>query len=281
MKKLGLTGCLVCAAALIFGAWLPANGTDGGSASKEYPPPIQMAVHSGMKVIREFPAASGLTGWVLSRDGRYTMAFTTPDRKTMIIGVLMDNTGVDLTAAYGKKFIPKPDYAALFGGLGSTGYIVEGAVRHAKSTLYVFFDPNCVYCHLTWKALQPYEKVGLQVRWIPVAFLKPTSAGRAAAIIQAKNPETAFQDNETRFNTATEDGGIKPLTAPTPASLARISQNGHLMSRFGSNGTPTLVWKDKAGAVRAIYGLPRLSKLPGITGLPPQKINDPALARFQ
>jgi len=281
MNRTGLTGRLIRAVALTFCGLLAAGAALAGPAPTDYPPPILAAVHSGMKVVRKFPAVSGLTGWVLSRQGQYTMAFTTPDRKTMIIGILMDKTGTDLTSAYGAKFIPKPDYAALFGGLGSTGYIVEGPVSHAKSTLYVFFDPNCIYCHLTWKALQPYERAGLQVRWIPVAFLKPTSAAKAAAIMQAKDPEAAFRDNELRFNKATEDGGIPPLSNPAAASLSRISENGRLMSRFGSNGTPTLVWKDKGGVVRAIYGLPKLSELPSITGLPKQKIDDPDLARFE
>ncbi len=281
MRQPGLAGRRLRAAVLICFGLLTADAMAGMPASAAYPPPVEMAVHHGMRVVRKFPAASGLTGWVLSRDGRYSMAFTTPDGQTMIVGVLMDKTGADLTSAYRAKFIPKPDYAKLFGGLGSTGYIVEGAVHHAKSVLYVFFDPNCIFCHLTWKALQPYEKAGLQVRWIPVAFLKPTSAGKAAAIMQAKDPQAAFRHNESSFNTATEDGGIKPLGKPSAASLARISQNGRLMTRFGSNGTPTLVWKNKAGDVQAIFGLPKLSRLPSITGLPEQKITDPELARYR
>ncbi len=276
-----MTGRLARFAALIFCCFPAASSVASGPVPRDYPPPIQSAIHTGMTMVREFPAASGLTGWVLSKGGRYTMVFTTPDGKTLIIGMLMDKSGVDLTSGYAAKFIPKPDYATLFGGLGSTGYIVEGAVRHAKSILYVFFDPNCIYCHLTWKALQPYERAGLQVRWIPVTFLKPDSAAKAAAIMQAKDPEAAFRENEMRFNKATENGGIAPSKKPAAANLVRIRGNGQLMTRFGSNGTPTLVWKTKAGVVRAVYGLPKLSELPSITGLPKQKIDDPDLVRFE
>jgi len=272
MRTIGLAAC--CAVSL-------ANAADSVPVSNDYPPPIKMAIHAGMQVVKNFPAVSGLTGWVLSKDGRYTVAFTTPDRKTMVIGMLVDATGANLTAGYGDKFIPKPDYADLFPSLESTGFITEGEIKHPKSTMYVFFDPNCIFCHLTWKALQPYEKVGLQVRWVPVAFLKPTSAGRAAAIMEAKTPVDALRDNESQFDTATENGGVKPLDMPAKTSLARIDSNGKLMSRFGSTGTPMLVWRDKAGAIRTHDGLPRLSELPGITGLPEQKIDDPALARFQ
>jgi len=48
------------------------------------------------------------------------------------------------------------------------------------------------------------------------------------------------------------------------------------MERFGAPGTPALVWKDSAGKVRVKIGMPRLSQLPAITGLPAQKNDDPA-----
>ena len=281
MKRRGWVGSLVGIVGLASCSLLAADALAGGVGAKAYPPVVQAAVHAGMTVVRKFPAVSGLTGWVLSRGGRYTLAFTTPDGQSMMMGDLMDQSGRNLTAVYGERYVPKPDYAALFGTLGTTGYITEGPLKHAKSTLYVFFDPNCIYCHLTWKALQPYEKAGLQVRWVPVAFLKPDSAGKAAAILQARNQEAAFRENELRFNTVTEEGGVKPLSEPAAASLARIRDNGQLMEHFGSNGTPTLVWRTRAGAVKVLFGLPKLADLPAITGLPKQRVDDPELARFR
>ena len=53
------------------------------------------------------------------------------------------------------------------------------------------------------------------------------------------------------------------------------------MERFGAQGTPALVWKDGAGKVRVMTGMPRLSQLPAITGLPAQKNDDPELAEFR
>ncbi|MGC2520684.1 MAG: hypothetical protein WA373_16435, partial [Burkholderiales bacterium] len=66
------------------------------------------------------------------------------------------------------------DLPALFSTLEKTDAVAEGAAS-PKRTLYVFFDANCWYCHLTWKALQPYERAGLQVRWVPVAYQKASS----------------------------------------------------------------------------------------------------------
>jgi len=67
-----------------------------------------------------------------------------------------------------------------------------------------------------------------------------------------------------------------------PADLAiELEENMTLMGRFGMSGTPALVWKDPAGKVQTNLGMPPLSKLPAITGLPEQKIDDPELAKFR
>ncbi|MGC2517549.1 MAG: disulfide isomerase, partial [Burkholderiales bacterium] len=83
------------------------------------------------------------------------------------------------------------------------------------------------------------------------------------------------------YRAQTYDGGIAPA-ADVPAALAaQLEANTRLMERFGAPGTPALVWKDKAGKVRVKLGMPRLSQLPAITGLPAQKIDDPELVEFR
>ena len=172
------------------------------------------------------------------------------------------------------------DYAALYAILEKADAVVEGA-RDPKRVLYVFWDANCWYCQLTWKALQPYEKAGLQVRWVPVAYQKDNSAALAAAVMGARDRVAALRENETRYRAKSYDGGIK-AAAQVPADLAiELEDNMTLMGRFGMSGTPALVWKDASGKVRTHLGLPRLSELPAITGLPEQKIDDPELAKFR
>ncbi len=247
------------------------------------PPQLQAAQRAGVKVVRHFPAASGLTGWVTEHAGHYQLVFSTSDGKTLIVdGVLVDAGGRNLTAAYADQYIPKPAYAPLFARLARSRYVVAGQVAHPRAIVYVFFDPNCIFCHYTWQALKPYEKAGLQVRWVPVAFLKPTSLGRAAAILEARNGEAALDQDETHFNVAAEEGGLAPSAKPAPGSVAAIEANGRLMAAFGSQGTPTLVWRDqKSGKVKVLGGMPRLSQIPGITGLPAQPVTAPDLARFK
>ena len=172
------------------------------------------------------------------------------------------------------------EYGTLFARLEKADAVQEGA-RNPKSVLYVFFDANCYYCHLTWKALQPYEKAGLQVRWVPVAYQKASSAGRAAAIMQASDRAAELRVNETRYDAAQFDGGIQPM-GKVPATLAaQFDANTQLMQQFGAPGTPALVWKDREGEVRFEVGVPRLSQLPRITGLPAQANDDPELAKFR
>jgi len=172
------------------------------------------------------------------------------------------------------------DYATLFAQLEKTDVVREGA-KEAKSVLYVFFDPNCYYCHLTWKALQPYERVGLQVRWVPVAYQKPSSVGRAATIMQASDRSAALRANETGYNAAQFDGGIRPMDKVPSTLVVQLEANTQMMRKFGAPGTPALVWKDSHGKVQFKVGVPRLSDLPRITRLPAQPNQDPELAEFR
>jgi len=172
------------------------------------------------------------------------------------------------------------NFPELYAVLEKADAVVEGP-KDSKRVLHVFFDANCWYCHLTWKALQAYEKAGLQVRWVPVAYQKDNSGALAAAIMGARDRVAAMRENETRYRAKSYDGGIK-AAAKVPADLAiELEENMTLMGRFGMSGTPALVWKDASGNVRTNLGLPHLSELPAITGLPEQKIDDPELAKFR
>ncbi len=161
-----------------------------------------------------------------------------------------------------------PDRSALYAQLEKADAVVEGA-RTAKTVLYVFFDANCFYCHLTWKALQPYEAAGLQVRWVPVAYQQPSSAGRAAAIMEAADPAAALRQNESGYDTGRYAGGLAPTPTVAPAVLARLDADTRLMRSFGAPGTPALVWQDRQGLVRVKVGVPGPQDLRTITGLAP------------
>lgn len=254
-------------------------GTNTANAV-DYPKPIQTAVEHGLKVVKTFPAASSLTGWVLSQDSHTSIVYTAPDGKTMLVGELFDENGKPLNEQYAAKFVPKPDHAASFVALEQTDNIVEGTLKNPKSVLYVFFDANCPFCHFTWQALQPYEKVGLQVRWIPIAILAESSMPKAVAIMTAKDKTGAFRAMQQQYRRGAQSAPAQS-TQSKPEIAEKIRSNNELMEKFGINGTPGIVWKDRDGKVQVKGGMPHLSEIPQITGLPEQKVDDPALQKFR
>jgi thiol:disulfide interchange protein DsbG len=182
------------------------------------------------------------------------------------------------TSAHAGQPAPR-ELRSLLSALEATDAVVEGASSR-NHVLYVFVDANCWYCHLAWKPLQPYENAGLQVRWVPVAYQKDSSVTRAAAIMLAKDRVAALRENESRYRAESYDGGVAPAKAPAEF-VAQVAANTKLMEKFGAPGTPLLVWKDQQGAVRTKVGMPRLSQLPAITGLPAQENSDPELVEFR
>lgn len=249
-------------------------------STEKYPKAIQDAVDAGLKVVKTFPAASGLTGWVLTQGGRHSIVFTTADKKTLLAGALIGENGENLSEQYEAQFVPKPDMTALFQTLEKSAYVVEGATTAPKSLLYVFVDANCPFCHYTWKALQPYEKAGLQVRWILVDTLGPTSMPKAIEVLAAADQTASFRRMEENHGKAWA-ASPQFSAAAKPDIVEKIRKNGEIMGAFGIGGTPGIIWKDRQGKVNVKAGMPRLSEIPIITGLPEQKVDDPALAKFR
>ncbi len=152
---------------------------------------------------------------------------------------------------------------ALFAALEKADAVVEGSGSPAR-VLYVFFDANCWYCHLTWKALQPYERAGLQVRWVPVAYQKDSSTHQSRGDHAGERPRGgAARERDALPRRSPTTAGSGPAKVPLEALAAQLEANIELMERFGVSGTPALVWKDEKGRVRVEIGMPRLSQLPG------------------
>jgi len=265
MKKLFLAATLTLASLATSAAF-----------AQDVPKVLEAPLKAGMKVVNKFPAGGKLQGWVLSQGGQNSVVYTTTDGKFLLAGALIDESGANLTAQYAEKYIPKPEYDKLYSQLEKAPYILSGAKGSAaKSTIFMFVDLNCGYCSMAYKALAPYEAAGLQVRVVPVAFLSQDSANKAAALLESSNPEAALRAHE--MGTAP----LKPAASVSEAVAKKLEANGKLMRDFGFDGTPGIVFKDKNGKAMIRKGMPRLSDLPGITGLPEQTQTDPALARFK
>jgi thiol:disulfide interchange protein DsbG len=243
------------------------------------PQALQPAIRQGLRVVSSFVAASGLTGWVMRNgDGKYVMVYTTSDGQTLLVGELISSAGQNLSELYVDRYVPSPELTALWAELEKANVVIAGSKEPSKSAIYVIMDPNCIFCHMLWIALKPYEAAGLQVRWIPVGFLHEDSSAKAAAIL--KGGESALDQCQQHFDVQTESGGIKGIDI-TPDLRAKLESNLQIMDQARVRGTPGIFYKDAAGHVLRRDGMPSMSELPSITGLPAQPETDPQLARFR
>ncbi len=140
-------------------------------------------------------------------------------------------------------------------------WIAEGK---GNRVVYIFFDPNCPYCHKLYEALRPQmAEEDLQLRWIPVGMLTPTSQGKAAAILQAGNPLEALRYNEDNFNFSDNGpgGGITPATAITDQIRLDLAANLSLLQGQNIFAVPVVVFHATDGQGFMFQGVPAAKKL--------------------
>ena len=128
--------------------------------------------------------------------------------------------------------------------LSHAKHLVGWGNPKAPVHLYAFEDPNCIFCNLFYASAKPYVESGkAYVQVVPVAFLKPSSPGKAAAILSAKSPVKAYEFDENGFNRKAEEGATQPI--PVSAAMqAVLARHGHwLMQDLQSGGTPTLLYR--------------------------------------
>ncbi|PKY09636.1 hypothetical protein B1757_13610 [Acidithiobacillus marinus] len=120
-----------------------------------------------------------------------------------------------------------------------------------------FFRPELHLLSAFWQVADPVQKaLHLDIRWVPVAFLKANSMAKDAAILMAPNSAQAFEYNETHFHQSAEEGGIQgEATAPTGLIHAVLANNEMMETVLKNRGTPTIVYKID-GKIKVQRGLP-------------------------
>lgn len=144
--------------------------------------------------------------------------------------------------------------AKLLKEIGSAYWIQEGA---GPRIVYIFFDPNCPFSHKLYLATRAeVGKGGLQLRWIPVGQLEASSPGKAAAILAAPDPLTAFHKNEDDWNFGDSPaGGIRPLAHPSARVLHQLQINAALMRQANLHTFPVMLYRTANGRAHLIVGL--------------------------
>jgi thiol:disulfide interchange protein DsbG len=145
--------------------------------------------------------------------------------------------------------------ASMLHDIDHTTWISEGKSKHI---IYIFFDPNCPFCHRLYVNTRTWVKEGkAELRWIPVGILTTTSAGKAAAILGAKDPRKAFYDNEDHY----DRGGAIEEDIPSPAVEKKLKANAALLARTGFGAVPVMLFRGNDNTPILIQGSPPPQKL--------------------
>lgn len=268
MKPSSLRRCLLGLGVLLLA--LPAFAATP-PAGPALPPMLASLVAAGkLKVVSQFDTeVPGLTGYIVSNKGGNQVVYG--DHGYLIVGHVISPKGADLTDDYRDRYGPKPDYAAVVKQLDGTGHLI-GEGRAGAPLLYVFADPNCIFCYHFYKMAEPLVSSGrLQIRWALVGFLQSSSISKATAILAARNPLDALHTDEDRFDTAHEAGGIAPAHTQDAALQQVLKAHLTAMDAIGAGGTPTLLYRTAQGGWGAVVGLPTqawLTQYAGGTGHP-------------
>ena len=225
-------------------------------AAPSLPPMLASLAAAGkLKVVSQFSTeVPGLTGYIVSnKDGTQVVY---GEHGYLFVGHVISPKGADLTDDYRGRYGPKPDFGAVVSKLEGGGHLISEGHTTAP-LLYVFADPNCSFCYRFYKMAEPLVAAGrLQLRWVMVAFLQSSSAAKATAILSARNPLSALHEDEDRFDTVHEAGGIAAAPLQEKVLQSVLQAHASAMDAVGSNGTPTLLYKDERGRWATVVGLP-------------------------
>jgi thiol:disulfide interchange protein DsbG len=226
----------------------------------DLPAPVKALQKEGVEIVAPFKASGGLAGYAGMVGKRPVAVYLTPDGKQAILGTMVDARGQDLSQPVLDKIVGKPLAAKTWKELAASGWIADGSAKAAR-VVYVFTDPNCPYCNKFWKDARPWVDAGkVQLRHIMVGILGPTSPGKAAALLSAKDPAAALRDHESRKTEA-----VALATVP-PRAAAQLQGNHALMQQMELGATPAIVYLDGTGLLKIEQGAPQPDKLARILG---------------
>lgn len=135
-----------------------------------------------------------------------------------------------------------------------------------------FIDPNCPACAKLWQWFDTTPQRHLASGWVPVAYMKPTSAARSIALLRATEPYAALARNYAAFDYATWQGGIPPAENITAQEQRKLQRNtAFWTSLFGA--TPLMLYRTRNAGIWQQIGLPPESRMNDIvTELAPAQL---------
>lgn len=225
------------------------------------PAPVKALEAEGIRVIAPFKAPGGLNGYAGTYGKRPVAIYLTPDGKHAILGTMIGPTGEDVSKPVLDRLVSKPMTATTWKQLEGSAWIADGSPKAAR-VVYVFTDPNCPYCQKFWKDARPWVDSGkVQLRHIMVGILGPTSPGKAAALLSAKDPAAALHDHETR-----KGGGVTALAEIPARAGVQLQGNHSLMEQLELGATPAILYKDGNGVLQMVQGAPQPDRMEVVLG---------------
>ncbi len=137
------------------------------------------------------------------------------------------------------------------------------AVRQGASrgpvAIQIVFDPDEPFCHALWVKMQAVNPGPVVIRWVPVALVRPSTLGKAAAIVTAPDPSAALAYDERHFNVRLWEGGIRPLAHVAPTLRQTIIGNTRLIVRLTSL-IPFMIYREN-GRMHILAGAAKRTRL--------------------
>lgn len=229
-------------------------------------PVVQLLAIAGGQVT-ELGTAHGLRGLFVRNGAQFQVFYATPDGERLILGVMWDATGKNVTREQVKDIpgaVPTAVIgpAANEGGARAPGGERRSALDAVKETfagiagsrsaplLWMFIDPLCSYSTEALQQLRPFVARGrVQVAIIPVSVLDYEDQGKStssALALLSKSPDRMVASWAHGDISGQADG-----RAP-----ARLRKNMEVAEVIGLRGTPTLVWRKADGSAGRVDGLP-------------------------
>jgi thiol:disulfide interchange protein DsbG len=226
---------------------------------------VNKVTNGQIKVEKQFAGPGDLVGLVvISPQGQKAVVYVDKGAQYIIVGNVITADGQSRTSSDTDKYVNSELAQAAWANADKTAWVLDGS-PDAKRMIYAIGDPNCSACHKFYTDTRPYvEKGDLAIRWIWVGFLRPSSPGMAMAIMSAKDPVALLKQNESQFNSSTEQGGIKPIDNPPADLKAKFDSNMKFMSEHQFTVTPTIIYQDNQGQAHTIMGAlpePQLKQL--------------------
>ncbi len=140
-------------------------------------------------------------------------------------------------------------------------WIAEGKSAHV---VYIFFDPNCPYCHRVYVDTRDWIKNNeVQLRWIPVGVLTASSYGKALTLLDAKDPLKLFYQNEEHYS-GSDGGAIDEALEGTVTAKKALKVNADLLRLTGFDAVPSILFRTSNGQAIIVQGAPPAEKLKAI-----------------